>query len=177
MKVIQRGYNLYYNKKTLKKIKKYEQKVADVFVVVSEIDKKGNVIKKYSAQYKKRKSKKGWSRMYHKDYAKTTTEIIKENPFAMILFNYFLENGYLKKDGTIKPFKQIELANQLNTTRQRISRALKTLTDYKMIEKYNNELFYNPFLICISGTTEEQISENQIKWEELFGHYTSSKDN
>jgi len=161
-----------YNGINLNKLDDFEEpkdKIV-VFAKFVEENNNGEVISSHTTVYKKKYAKRGWSRMYHKDYAEAIIEVTRENSFATILFNYMLKNNYFKQDGSIKGFTQNKIAKELNTTRQRVSRAINVLKKNEMIEKYDGEWLYNPFLIYISGGSDEQIKKAQNKWRYLFGY-------
>ena len=60
----------------------------------------------------------------------------------------------------------IEFASQ-----QLVSRAIKKLKEENLIQEYENEWFYNPFVFTIAGMSDNEKHEAQKKWEKLFGYY------
>jgi len=114
--------------------------------------------------------------MYPKDYAEAMIAIA-DNPTAVKLWFYFLGKSYFRKDGSIKEFKIIDIAKELNTTRQSVSKALKLLEQEGLIAKFHNELGwkYNPFIQGVVGQNDEDVALAQKKWEEEIGYYVFNK--
>ena len=84
--------------------------------------------------------------------------------------------GHFKRDGSIRTFKQSDIANDLGTTPGSISKAIKTLQNLEAIAKIDNEWKYNPFISSVSGQSDAQASEAQTLWEEEIGHYGSDEE-
>lgn len=128
-----------------------------------------------TVETKFKNSKKGWCRMYPKDYAEAMTALIGKNN-AQKIWWFFIKNGFFKKDGTIKSFTQKQLAEKLGIKRPNVSRALKQLKDLELIAEIDGELRYNPFIQTVAGQSDQEISEAQNIWEKEVGFFVFDKN-
>ena len=137
--------------------------------------KTGNVLESYERSVKKIYAKKGWCKMYQKDFAEALINI-SNKPLAIKLYMYLMGNGYFKKDGTIKKIKVNEISKVFNVNKSSVYRAIKTLKDEEIIADVLDELRYNPFLTSVSGQSDAELSEAQRIWEEYIGYYNFYKE-
>jgi hypothetical protein len=132
----------------------------------------GEVIKEESYDKWLKLSKKGWCRMYKDDFVDAMIEIANK-PNAIKIYLWFLRNKIFKKDGSMKVFKQKDIANELGIKPQNVSRAIKDLQQASFIAKIDNEWRYNPFIIGVTGMSDEEYIEAQHIWEKKMGYYIS----
>jgi len=133
----------------------------------------GEIIFEQELAIIKKRAKKGWSKMYMVDLKQALFEL-SNKPSALKVWLY-LWNKF-KKDGTIKMPKQKDIAKELGTTKQVVSRAIKTLRQLEIIEKIDNEWRYNPFIFGVANQSDADLYEAQKIWEEYIGHYNFYKD-
>ena len=117
---------------------------------------------------KKIQSKKGWNKMYKNDFRAISLELLN-NKMAHRVWLYLWD--YFKKDGTIRMPLQKDIAKDLNTRPEAISKSLRFLKQIEAIEKIDNEWRYNPYLFGLSGQSEAELYEAQRIWEEWIGYY------
>ena len=134
----------------------------------------GEVVKQVEYSVKQKQAKKGWCKMYPKDFATAMLKIVNK-PLATKIVYYFMSYGYFKKDGTIKYFKQKDLCDVFNATESGISKALKTLKDNEIIYKIEGQWRYNPFLFGISGQSDAELYDAQKYWDYHMGAYITDK--
>lgn len=166
--------------KNFKKIKygnKNTDKLAPTHRVIGQMInyETGEVERQIEYSVKRTYAKKGWCKMYPKDFATAMTKIINK-PLASKMVYHFMRYGYFKKDGTIKYFKQKDLTKVFNVTDSAISKALKVLKDEEIIYKIEGELRYNPFLLGISGQSDAELHEAQKYWDYHMGAYVTDKN-
>ena len=157
----------------------YKSEKANIRQVVQIFDEKtGEIKKEYETLYTQRKSKRGWCRMYAKDYGEAMRSI-SHNRTAIDLWFYFLSNGFFKKDGTIKPFNQTKIAKELGYSRPSVNKAVRVLKENELIAKVSGEeeYRYNPFIQGIANQSDEEIALAQDIWEREIGYYDYYKDN
>ncbi len=136
---------------------------------IQKIDSKtGEVLSTFENGYIKKQSKKGWCTMYKKDMKEVLMELANYPTANKVWLELW---DYMKKDGTLKPFKQTELAKKLGTQRQVIGRAIKKLKYVEAIEKIDGEWRYNPFIFNVAGMSDLEKHEAQMIWEKEIGYY------
>jgi len=123
-------------------------------------------------EYKKYKktSRKGWAKMYPIDFSEAVMSL--KNKTSVDLYMWFIHNKMFKQDGSIKQFKQLDVAKEMNISRQAVSRALKDLQHNRLVDKIDGEWRYNPFIFLPSNTKDEDALQSQYIWEKELGHYT-----
>ena len=145
--------------------------VATHQVQINIIDKfTGEIENSFTKNVREVKSKKGWCKMYPKDMADAMLRL-KNRPLAISVYFYLMRYGYFKKDGTIKNFKQSNIAKEIDSNPSTVSRAIKVLKQEELIEQINDEWRYNPYLATVSGQSEAELYEAQRIWEEWIGYY------
>ena len=128
-----------------------------------------------SSEYKKYKktSKKGWAKMYPIDFSEAIMSL--KNKTSVDLYMWFIHNKMFKQDGSVKNFKIIDIAKNMDISRQAVSRALKDLEYNGLVAKIGNEWRYNPFIFLPSNTKDEDALYSQHIWEKEIGYYVGSK--
>ena len=152
------------NKTYLTKISRFENKEADTFGKITKAD--GTIIE---WQGKEKSSKKGWCKMYKKDYNQLLKSI-SHSKSTILVWIYLTD--LFKQDGSFV-FKQKNICKSTELTQGTVSQAIKMLKNEEAIY-YNEptgEWFYNPFIMTVSGQSDNQLAELQNQWEKWIGHY------
>ena len=169
----------YYNKKFEKvnfnKFNSPDKKITHKIVASIVNNETGEIEETYETFYKKKISRRGWCKMYPKDFATTISKIVHK-PLALNIYLYFIKYGYFKKDGTIKNFKQVDLAKHFNVNKSSVSKAIKVLKDEEIIANIDNEWRYNPFLVLVSGQSDDEAYKAQYIWNKHMCAYEFDKD-
>ena len=151
----------------LEKCKPYQKATHRRRIMIEDIA-TDEILAEYIEPTKEIKSKRGWCKMYKKDMQQVLMDL-SNKPLAMKIWLYLWD--YMKKDGTIAMPKQKDIANALGSTKESVSRAFKTLKDFEIIAKINNEWRYNPFLFGVTNQKDEDLREAQRIWESEIGCY------
>ena len=159
-----------YNKESLKK--RLKENTDLVITTQTHIDKNGKVIHtgEYNATPKYKQN--GWGAYYMKSLKWLLNELAGKKT---VMQTWIWLTDKFKRDGTIKPFRQVDIVMDLKTNKATVSKAIKELQKLDAIHKIDGEWRFNPFIINVSGATDAQISKSQEIWEKEIGHYGSDE--
>ena len=151
-----------FKQKNVHKFKENEKDVAHMTIEKSD----GST---FTKPLKEKHSKRGWGKYYMKDLRELLYLLSEEPKYALKVWIELTK--LFKRDGSIKTFKQKDIAEKLNISRSTVSKALKILINLEAIAKIDGEWRYNPFIITISGSSDSEIHDSQYLWEYEIGHY------
>jgi len=169
------NYSKKFKKVNFNKFGSSDKKVTHKLIASIVNNETGEIEEVYETSYKKKISKRGWCKMYPKDFANTISKIVHK-PLALNIYLYFMQYGYFKKDGTIKNFKQVDLAKHFNVNKSSVSKAIKVLKNEEIIAQIDNEWRYNPFLVLVSGQSDDEAYEAQYIWDKYMSAYEFDKN-
>ena len=162
---------MHYNKTTLRD--RTNESSDLVTTTITHTDKHGVVLNQQEYNKTPRFRKRGWTPMYMKSLKWLLNELAGQK---IALQTWVWLTGHFKRDGSIRTFKQSDIANDLGTTPGSVSKAIKTLQNLEAIAKIDYEWKYNPFISNVSGQSDAQASEAQTLWEREIGYYGSDEE-